>query len=67
MTKVSQKEFDRVLRLVEQKTCFRYTAGTIDASSAFMIPIDRKTQTPIGPVVELSWEQLQTLSKLPEL
>ena len=67
MTKVDQKEFDRILKLVERKTCFRYTAGTLDASSAFMVPIDRKTQIPIGPVVELSWEQLQALAKLPEL
>ena len=67
MTKVDQKEFDKVVRLVEQKTCFRYTAGTLDASSAFMLPVNRETQIAIGPVVELSWEQLQALSELPEL
>ena len=67
MPKVHEKEWNGVVRLVEQKTCFRYVAGTYDASTAFMLPVDHKTQVAIGPVVELSWKQLQALSKLPEL
>lgn len=66
MTKIDQKEFNRIVRLVEQKTLFRYTTGTLE-SSAFMVAVDPKTQTPLGPVVELSWEKLQALSKLPNL
>lgn len=65
-TKVGQDEFDRVVRSVEQKTCFRYTAGTLDASSAFMIPVAQDGKTPLGPVVEFSWKKLQALAELPD-
>jgi len=64
-TKVSQDEFDRVLRLVEQKTRFRYTAGTLDASSAFMVPVASDGETVIGPCMEFSWKQLQAMAELP--
>ena len=65
-TKVSQDEFDRVLALVEKKTCFRYTAGTLDASSAFMVPVAQDGKTVIGECVEFSWKQLKALSELPD-
>ena len=63
--KVSQDEFDRVLRLVEQKTCFRYTAGTT-ASSAFMVPVAKDGKTPMGPCIEFTWKQLQYMASLPK-
>jgi hypothetical protein len=64
-TKVDQSEFDRVVCLVEQKTCFRYTAGTLDASSAFMVPVASDGKTVLGPCVQFSWKQLQALANLP--
>jgi hypothetical protein len=64
-TKVDQSEFDRVLHLVEEKTCFRYTAGTLDASSAFMVPVAGDGETVMGPCVEFSWKQLKALAALP--
>ena len=64
-TKVSQDEFDQVLRLVEQKTCFRYTAGTQDDSTAFMVPVAKDGKTPIGPCIEFTWKQLKFMANLP--
>jgi len=65
-TKVSQDEYERVLALVENKTGFRYTAGTIDASSAFMVPVGSDGETVIGECVEFTWKQLKVMSELPD-
>ena len=65
-TKVSQDEYDRVLVLVERKTNFRYTAGTLDASSAFMVPVGPDGETVTGSCVEFTWKQLVAMSELPD-
>lgn len=64
-TRVSQDEFDRVLRQVEEKTCFRYTAGCIDDSSAFMVPVGMDGESVIGPCMSFTWKQLKALAALP--
>ena len=64
-TKVDQSEFDRVLHLVEEKTCFRYTAGCLEDSSAFMVPVATDGESVIGPCVRFTWKQLRALAALP--
>ena len=66
MPKINQEEFDRVIQLVEEKTCFRYAAGTYDASSAFMVPVAGDGETALSPAIEFTWGQLVAMSELPE-
>lgn len=65
MSKVSQKQYDRVLRQVEEKTCFRFSAGVED-NSAFMVPVNSEGVV-IGECMQFTWKQLKGMSELPSM
>lgn len=58
--RVSQEEYDRVLRTIEENSCFRFTAGD-SWSGAFLIPVDEEKR-PLGEVFHQSWDSLKKLA-----
>lgn len=62
MSKISQKEYNKVIKLVEKNTCFRFSAGLTN-SGAFMTPVAKDGQILGGPI-EFTWKQLKEMSKL---
>ena len=62
--RVTQEEFDRVLREIERKTNLRFTAGCLD-SSAFLTPVDANDMA-MAISKCYSWKQLMKISQLPE-
>jgi len=65
MPRVSQEEYDAVIRTIEANTNFRFTAGVSD-SSAFMLPVDGKGR-PLGPPIRLTWDKVKKLAEAQKL
>lgn len=63
MSRITQKEYNLVIKQVEKNTCFRFSAG-VDDNSAFMVPVMRDGKTVMGQPVLLSWKQLKKLAAL---
>lgn len=61
---VSQEEYDRVIKTIEDNSCYKFSAGDT-SSGAFLIPIN-KDGTPMAAPFYLPWGKLKKLAELVE-
>ena len=64
--KISREELDALIRKVEARTCFRFSAGTVDGSLVFMTPVSADGYA-LGPAQKFTVKQLRALAKLSAL
>jgi hypothetical protein len=62
MNKVSQQEYNKVIKTIEQKSCYKFSAGT-DDSGAFMIPV-ASNNVPMATPIYFTWSKLKKLAEL---
>lgn len=60
MPRIDQKEYDEVMRTIEENSCFKFSAGTTD-SGAFLIPVDSNNQ-PMDTPKHFSWKKLKGMA-----
>lgn len=62
MARINQKEYDEVIRTIEENSCFKFSAGTTD-SGAFLIPVDSNNQ-PMDTPKHFSWKKLKGMASV---